>query len=152
QSTFEQLIERYGSRFSGIYFWKCPRIVDLTPLEALSNLRFAAFFWNQRTTRLWNFSRTPKLRGLFLKDFTRLHDLSDLRAASSLDELEIGCMIWRTAVFHSLKPFQSLLQLKALCFDAKLIEDGRIEPLAQLQNLQSLAFPANQFTTRQVAW
>src|SRR5215510_13127129 len=35
QNTFEQLIERYG-RFSGIYFWKCPRLVDLTPLEALS--------------------------------------------------------------------------------------------------------------------
>ena len=152
QNTFEQLIERYGSRFSGIYFWKCPRLVDLTPLEALSNLRFAAFFWNQRTTRLWDFSRTPNLRGLFLKDFTRLHDLSDLRAATSLEELEIGGMVWRTAVFHSLEPLESLGQLKTLRFDAKHIRDGRIEPLAQLRNLKSLEFPANQFTTRQVAW
>lgn len=152
QNTFKQLIECYGSQFSALYFWKCPRIVDLTPLEDLSNLRLAAFFWNQRTTRLWDFSRTPNLRGLFLKDFTRLHDLSDLSAATSLNELEFGDMIWRTSVFQSLKPLESLGQLKALCFDAKQIEDGRIEPLASLQHLKSLQFPANQFTTRQVAW
>ena len=37
QNTFEQLIGRYGSQFSAVYFWKCPRIVDLTALEQLSN-------------------------------------------------------------------------------------------------------------------
>src|SRR5262245_41027371 len=54
QGIFETLISRYGSRFTALHFWKCPRLPDLTPLESLPQLTHVAFYWNQRTERLWN--------------------------------------------------------------------------------------------------
>src|SRR5579864_5396959 len=69
QSMFEMLVARYGRRFTAIYFWKCPRIEDLTPLESLPSLTYVAFYWNQRAVRLWNFAATPNLRGLQWQDF-----------------------------------------------------------------------------------
>jgi hypothetical protein len=152
QATFETLIGRHGTRFEGLHFWKCPRIADLTPLESLPNLTHVAFYWNQRAERLWNFAKTPRLQGLQFDDFTRLHDLSELEAASGLDELRFGNMIWRTATFASLDPLRHLAGLRSLSFEAKRIDDGRAQPLGQLQRLESLWFPSNQFTTEQVAW
>jgi hypothetical protein len=119
---------------------------------ALPNLTHVAFYWNQRTERLWNFAKTSRLQGLQLDDFTRLHDLSELEAASGLDELRFGNMIWRTATFVSLDPLRHLLGLRSLSFEAKRIDDGRVQPLGELQRLESLRFPSNQFTTEQVAW
>lgn len=152
QSTFEALVATYGRRFSGLHFWKCPRIVDLSPLEHLPHLTHVAFYWNQRADRLWDFTRTPKLRGLQFRDFTQLHDLRDLRAAISLQELRFGDAIWPKSRFESLEPIGELEQLKRLALDAKRIEDGRVEPLARLVQLETLEFPPNMLTTRQVAW
>jgi hypothetical protein len=42
--------------------------------------------------------------------------------------------------------------LRSLDFDAKRIDDGRIEPLGELTGLDALTFPTSMFTTRQVAW
>lgn len=152
QPTFEALISRYGSRFSAIQFWKCPRITDFTPLESLPELRLVSVYWNQRTTRLWDLTKTPALVGLHLDDFTRLHDLGDLAAGKSLVELEFGDAVWDASVFETLDPLTELTSLQHLKFSAKRIDDGRIEPLAALQGLRSLSFPSRQFSTAQVAW
>ncbi len=152
QDTFESLVVKYGSQFLGIHFWKCPRIADLSALEQLPGLTHVAFYWNQRATRLWDLSRNPNLRGLQFEDFSKLHDLSDLASAASLEELRFGNAVWAKSVFESLGPLQSLESLRSLSFDAKRIEDGLIQPLAKLQHLESLAFPSSQFTTAQVAW
>ena len=152
QETFEALISSHGSQFSAIQFWKCPRVTDLTPLESLPNLRLVSFYWNQRATRLWDMAKTPELVGLHFDDFTRLHDLAELAAGESLVELEFGDAIWDTSVFESLNPLARLQRLRHLKLSAKRINDGRIEPLAALQGLQSLSFLPKQFTTAQVAW
>ena len=152
QTSFEALISRWGTRFSAIEFWKCPRVADLSPLEDLPQLRLVSFYWNQRATRLWDLRKTPQLTGLHLYNFTRLHDLSDLAAATSLIELEVGDSVWDTSVFDSLEPLSRLTNLRSLTLSAKKITDGRVEPLAALQKLTSLTFSAKQFTTEQVAW
>lgn len=152
QTAFEALVERHAAQFSALHFWKCPRIADLSPLEHLPHLTHVAFYWNQRASRLWNFARTPKLDGLQFRDFTRLHDLSDLREAISLRELTFGDAIWPKSTFQSLEPIGALQSLKRLKFDAKRIDDGRVQPLAKLQQLEELEFPPNMLTTRQVAW
>jgi len=152
QPTFESLIAGYGTQFSAIEFWKCPRIADLSPLEDLPDLQLVAFYWNQRTTRLWNLSRSTSLTGLQFDDFTRLHDLRDLQAGASLRELSFGDKVWSRSVFQSLGPLATLDSLRSLKFSAKRIDDGRIEPLGELTRLEELTFPANLFTTRQVAW
>jgi hypothetical protein len=55
-------------------------------------------------------------------------------------------------VIASLDPLECLPQLKKLRFDAKKIEDGRVEPLAKLQQLAGLWLSSKQFSTRQFAW
>ncbi len=152
QTTFEFLIENYGSQFTGIQFWKCPRIADFSALEDLPQLTHISIYWNQRTERLWNFKKTPKLLGLRFDDFRKLRDLSELGGAFSLEELKFGDRISAKAVFESLDPLISLNQLRTLDFNTKRIVDGRIQPLAELINLESLNFFSNQFTTRQIAW
>lgn len=152
QDTFEYLISTYGHLFRVINFWKCPRVEALSAIESLKNIEFITYFWNQKITRLWDFKCTPKLKGLSVEDFTKLHDLNDLAAASNLEELEFGDKIWAKYNAKSLDPISNLAQLRRLCFSAKKIEDQRIEPLAELQNLEELEFPGNLFSTEQVAW
>jgi len=152
QAAFESLVARYGTQFSAIEFWKCPRIADLSPLEDLPDLQLVAFFWNQRATRLWNMSRNPRLTGLCFEDFTRLHDLRDLRSGASIQELQFGDAVWSKSVFESLQPLAALSRLRSLNFNAKRIDDGRIEPLGELTRLEALGFPPRQFTIRQIAW
>lgn len=152
QNTFERLVTRYGSQFDAIYFWKSGRIADLTPLETLPQLRLVAFYLNQRTSRLWDLRRTARLESLRFENFTRLHALDDLATGASLRELDFGDALWNTSVFNSLSPIAALVSLKRLSFNARRIDDGRIQPLASLSQLDSLAFPPNLFTTSQVAW
>ena len=152
QKMFETLVSRYGSRFDAISFWKCPRIADLTPLEDLPQLRLVVFFWNQLTTRLWDFRRTPNLAGLYFEDFRRLRGLGDLEAATSLEALRFGDAIWTRSVFESLAPLEPLVSLRRLFFSVRRIEDARIQPLASLRQLEQLWFPTNLFTTPQLAW
>jgi hypothetical protein len=152
QVTFESLITGYGGQFSAIEFHKCPRIADLSPLEDLPRLQLVTFYWNQRATRLWDLSRNPRLTGLRFEDFTRLHDLRDLRAGGSLQELSFGDALFSTSVFESLEPLAALSGLRSLEFNAKRIDDGRIEPIGELTGLEELKFPTSMLPVRQVAW
>lgn len=152
QRTFETLVHRFGQQFTAMELWKCPRIEDLGPLEALPHLTHVSIFWNQRTSRLWDMSKTPKLRGLEFLDFRRLRDLDDLCAASTLEELSFGNAVWVKAVVSSIAPLAALTSLRRLSFAVQKIEDGRIQPLATLAQLDRLEFPTNLFTTEQLAW
>lgn len=152
QDTFEYLIAHYGSQFKAISFWKCPLVNDLTALETLKKIEYIVYFWNQRTEQLWDLSKNTLLKGFGFDDFTRMHDLSQLTSAPALKELHFGDKVWTKYVLNTLEPVGQCSKLTSLTFSAKKILDGRVEPLAHLINLERLEFPANQFTSRQVAW
>lgn len=152
QQAFEALVNRYGAQFLGLHLWKCPRVVDLSPLEDLPSLTHVAFYWNQRAVRLWDLSKTPSLKGLQFEDFTRLRSLDDLASATSLEELVFGDSVWVKTVFPSLSPVAELGNLRRLNFAVRRIEDGRVEPLARLRRLELFDCPSNLFTTEQLAW
>lgn len=152
QSTFEQLISSYGRQFTAIEFWKCPRLEDLTPLEDLSELRMVSFYWNQRSTRLWNLACTPHLTALRAEDFTRFHRLDDLLGGHALRELILGDAVWSKTTFETLEPLGSLTGLLSLSLLPTRIDDGRVQPLGSLTNLETLLIPYNLFTTEQIAW
>ncbi|BBM03995.1 hypothetical protein [Microbulbifer sp. GL-2] len=152
QDTFEYLVSQYGKNFRTINFWKCPLVEDLSPIEDLTNVEYISYFWNQRATRLWDFKKTPKIKGFSFDDFTRMKSISDLEYAKNLEELEFGDKVWVKYKLETLDPIAKLVNLKNLNFSAKKIEDGRIEPLGSLAGLESLSFPSNLFTTEQVAW
>lgn len=152
QPTFEHLITHHGARFSALHFWKCPRIEDLSPLEDMPHLELVAFYWNQRSTQLWDFRRTPRIRGLCVEDFTKLRSLDGLVTATSLRELVFGDAIDRKTVFETLDPLQELRALQRLEFTPRKIADNRVEPLGSLSGLRQLDCPTNLFTSRQFAW
>lgn len=146
QKAFEHFVRRWGAQFTALYFFKCPRIVDLAPLEQLPGLTQVVFFWNQKATRFWDFSKTPALRGLHADDFKRLSDLSDLSGATSLEELAFG-----GPRVDSLAPLASLQGLRRLSL-ATAPDERRVTPLAQLGDLETLFLPTGIFVTEQLAW
>lgn len=152
QATFEKLVEQHGQQFTAIQFWKCPRIQDFSPLESLPDLAVVSIYWNQRTSRLWNLAKTPKLRGLEFEDFSRLRDLEDLRNAVAIEELSFGDKVWVTASVASLEPLTAVKTVRRLSFALRKVEDGRIQPLARLTMLERLKCSSNLFTTEQLAW
>jgi hypothetical protein len=142
----------YGDQYTAIHFWKCPRVHDLSPLEDLPYLELVGYYWNQRATRLWDFRRTPRLRGLSFKDFGKITVLDDLRSATSLEQLEFGDAVEPKSVFESLDPLAALTRLQSLCFMPRKVVDSRVDALGGLKNLEYLDCPSNRFTSRQFAW
>jgi hypothetical protein len=152
QRTLERLVTGFGSQFEAIEFWKCPRLEDLTPLEELPQLRMVSIYWNQRSPRLWNLARTPRLSALRFEDFTRLHTLDDLRDARALEELAFGDAVWSKSTFETLEPLAALTGMRSLSLHPRRIDDGRVQPLGLLANIERLSIPSNLFTTEQIAW
>lgn len=152
QTAFEALVEDYGKQFTGLHFWKCPRIEDLTPLETLPQLTHVAFFWNQRTKKLWDLTATPNLLGLEVSDFTRLRSLDDLAHAQTLEELMIGDKVWSKNDVDSLEPLAGLANLRSLGVLVRKVTDGRVQALARLPQLRLLHSATNLWTTEQCAW
>ena len=152
QDTFDYLIENYGHQFKLIHFWKCPLVRDLRKIELLEDIEYILYFWNQRAERLWDLSKTKSLKGFSFDDFTRMHDLSELSQSPSLEELYFGNKVWVTYSLDSLAPLRKCRTIRNLSFSAKKINDGKIEPLADLPLLERLAFPTRLFSTEQVAW
>jgi len=72
QDTFEYLINNFAQQFESIEFWKCPRVEDLSALEDLKNIQRIKWFWNQKSTKLWNCSKNKSLKTLVLHDFKKV--------------------------------------------------------------------------------
>ena len=151
QAALEALC-RDARRLTAIHFWKCPRLEDLSPLQDMPQLEYVAFYWNQRATRLWDFRKTPALRGLCFEDFSRLGHLDDLAQATTLTELDFGNAIDAKFRPGTLEPLSGLTALRSLCFNAKAIGDGRIQPLGKLTGLTEFSTSKRLFTTEQLAW
>ena len=152
QDTFEYFVEHYGRQFKAIIFWKCPLISSLKAIEYLDQVEYIVYYWNQRAEHLWDFSKTKALKGFCYDDFTRMHDISEIADAPALEELQFGNRVWAKYILNTLGPIIECTTLKRLAFSAKKILDGKIEPLAHLQQLEQLSFSYNLFSTEQVAW
>jgi hypothetical protein len=152
QSTFEAFVARYGRQFTALHFLGCPLIHDFSPLEGLPDLILVSINWNQRTTRLWDLSKTPNLNGLGFESFTRLRDLGDLTNAVAIEEVIFGDQLWGKSTVASLEPIAKVTTLRRLGFVVGKVEDGRIQPLADLPLLERFDCSSNLFTTEQLAW
>jgi len=152
QETFDYFVGTYANQFDVILFWKCPLVENLDIIESLCNVKYIVYFWNQRATKLWDFSKTKALKGFAYDDFTRMPDFSQIAESPSLEEFHFGNRVWSKYVVDTLSPLQDCPTIRHLSMSPKKIADGRIEPIASLVNLESLDFPDNIFTTEQVAW
>lgn len=152
QETFEYFILNYGNKFKEIEFWKCPLVGDLRAIETLPDIESISYFWNQRATELWDFSKTPKLKKLSFNDFSRISSLKQVGLSESITELDFGDRVWRKNSFDTLSPLSNMRQLEKLGFFVKKIHDNRISPLTEIESLKELKFPSNQFSTEKIAW
>jgi hypothetical protein len=151
QDTFEYFIEKYGQQFKAIYFFKNKAVKDLSPLSSLENVEFIGYFFNQGCTRLWEMNKNFSLKGLAINDFSKLHNLDDIVTAPNLEFFDFGNMVWSSLSLDTLKPLAKT-KLKYLQFNAKIIADKDITPIAEIKTLEGLSFPTNLFETEQIAW
>lgn len=151
QKTFEYFIEEYGQQFKTIYFFKNKAVKNLSALSKLGKVEFIGYYFNQGCDRLWDMSGNLALKGLFINDFSKLHNLDDISTAPNLEFLSFGNMIWRKMLLDTLKPLAGT-KLKYLDFYVKKIVDNDITPLAEISTLEELNFPTNLFETEQIAW
>ena len=151
QETFEYFIDKYAKQFRYIRFFKNKAVKDWSGLETLSDLEFLYWFVNQRIDRLWNMSRNHALKAVELNDFTRLHDLSGIENAESLEWFGFGNEVWASAEIDSLSILKDT-GIKRIDFYGKAIRDMDISFLPEMKKIETFNFAPRLFTTEQVAW
>jgi len=152
QDTFEYFISKYANQFKRIYFWKCPKIESFESLKYLIDIESLSFYWNQKTTNLWDMSKNIKLKSVDITDFIHLTHLNDLQNENTIEHFSVGIGFNGKAYLDSVKPFESCKKLKTLNFSINKLLDNDIKPLIRIESLEELDFPTNLFTTEQVAW
>jgi Leucine-rich repeat (LRR) protein len=152
QETFEYFIYNYGNQFKSIYFFKCPRIQNLEPLSALENIEEIDFFWNQKASRLWNFSKNHKLTTLKIDSFIHLNSLDDFKVKNKIEIFKLSTGFNGKKILPSIEPLTYCKRLKKLNLSINKIEDNEVKYFLEIKSLEELNFPTNLFTTEQVAW
>lgn len=150
QDTFEYFIKTYGRQFRYIRFFKNKAVEDWSLLETLPELEGLYWFHNQKITRLWDMSKNYALKAVELSDFTKLHDLSGIEKAPSLEWFGFGDAVWSTSELESLRPFIDT-DIRRISFTGKTIRDMDISFIPQLKKLEVFDFPTNLFTMEEIA-
>ena len=151
QDTFEYFIKTYGRQLRYISFFKNKSVEDWSLLGELPELEGLYWFHNQKIAKMWDMSRNYALKAAALDDFTKLHDLSGVEKAPSLEWFGFGDAVWSTSEIDSLKPFRGT-KIRRLVFSGKKIRDMDISFIPDLKELEVFDFPSNLFTTEEVAW
>ena len=151
QDTFEYFIRTYGQQFRYINFFKNKGVEDWSLLETLPELEALYWFHNQKIAKMWDMSRNYALKAAALDDFTKLHDLSGVEKAPSLEWFGFGDAVWSTSEIDSLKPFRGT-KIRRISKKKKKIRDMDISFIPDLKELEVFDFPTNLFTTEEVAW
>lgn len=89
QRTFAYFVSTYGSRFKKIYFFKNPRVSDLSALADLENIEFIKYYWNNTASSLWDMGGNKRLERLELYQFTALKTLEGVQYAPALEYLSL---------------------------------------------------------------
>ena len=65
-----------------IYFFKCPRIKDLSVLSQFKNLKCVHIFWNNSLETLWDMKENRQLKVISCDCITKLRNIESLRDSS----------------------------------------------------------------------
>lgn len=79
QELFDYIIPYIKATAEIIYFFKCPKISDLSALSKFSNLKCVHIFYNNSLTKLWNMSKCENFKVLSFKTVTRLTNIDELK-------------------------------------------------------------------------
>ena len=151
QDTFEFFIKTYGQKLKAIDFFKNKFVEDWSLLGTLHELEYVRFFANHRIGSLWDMRNNVSLKGLSISDFSRLHSIEKINTAPALKYFDIGNAVWGTMTVESFLPLADT-SIEELSFTGKRIDDDDLSFLSSMSHLRKFDFPANLFSTEQVAW
>lgn len=86
-----------------------------------------------------------------ITDFPKVNEISQLSLATQIDQLSLSGGIGKPLKIKTLKPLESLKQLKYLSLTNLRLEDDTLKPLMELKNLKHLDL-SNQFETKEYAF
>lgn len=150
QNDFDEFIEKYAKQYEFIYFFKCPKLNNLSRLSELKTLKFVAFYWNNSATTLWDMKENVSLEGIFLNDFSKLTDLSSIATSLNLEELWLDCDMDRKIKLESIAPLVQLNKLERLYLYKTVVES--MEPLIHIPNLRELELSDNLYPVETYAY
>lgn len=127
------------------------RASDLSALSLLTNVRKLELDWNTKATTLWEMEKNLNLRELSINDFSRLHDVSSLKDARTLESLHLSGGMWNRLNLDTLEPLAYLSTLRELGLGNLTVKDHtQLQPIGNLKDLQMLDI-SNQFETEEYA-
>ena len=148
QDTFDYFVNKFGNQFEAISFWKNKLVSDLTSLESLDKVKYINYFFNQKATSLWDMKGNKNLTGLYISDFSKLHNINEIETAPVLDFFSIGDAVWAHTEIESLKPIARSVVKHFECYAGVLDNDYKC--LAN-GNLLELDMNPTQFTIEELA-
>lgn len=119
QKRLDAALKEISPDVEELFISGSPGLSDLSFLEKFEKLKKVCLWWNNKSTCLWDFSKTPDIEFLSLSDFNRLSDISQLHNAHKLRYLSISS---ETGIISSLYPLQALHNLEYLNFYSKLAD------------------------------
>ena len=151
QDTFEYFIQNYARNLRGIVFFKNKLVEDWSLLSTLTSLEYIFYFHNQRITKLWDMSNNTNLKGIIIRDFTRLHSLDGIQKAKNLEYFEVGNAVWDSMVVDSYQYFENS-NVQILGFSGKKIEDEDFSFFEKMPQLKQFNSSLHLLTREQIAW
>lgn len=151
QDTFEYFIKTYGRQLRSVSFFKNKRVEDWSLLGTLPDLEYVFWFWNQKIDKLWDMSGNLSLKGLCIKDFTRMPGIEGISRAPALKFFSIGNAVWDKYEADSFLPLAGS-GVSHLSFNGRHILDGNLGFLEKMPELERFFVSAKEFTTEQTAW
>lgn len=158
QKDFEYVLQYIPDYEIHLDLFKCPDIIDFSPLEQLENIKEIFIYWNRKATKLWNLSKNRKLIKLNMINCNKITEFSNLKN-SFVEDLSLhGCNYLSSftpkLVIDDMNNLFDIPNLKILSFS--VVKNYDIEKvllkLSTLKNLRELRFLGNEFTFEQFAW
>ena len=151
--TLEYFVEKHGNKFVSIEFFKCPKISDLSSLSQLTNIEEIMFYWNQKSSKLWDMTNNKKLKIIEIYDFRKVIDLDYLSTAQNLTKLIIGSLdLHGKTILLSIEPISKLNKLEELRLGVDKIIENDFTVFSTLKSLKLIHFPANMYKLEVLAW
>lgn len=147
QKEFEVILDLVDPKMLYIYEM---RVEDLSLISTLKKVEILAFTWNTKAKNLWDITKNPLLKSLFIEDFSKLSNLSSLNNNLKLEYLNLSGGMWNSLKLDNLKDLSNLNNLRYLGLSNIKTKDESLEPIAFLKNLQVLEI-SNQFPTEEYA-
>lgn len=158
QNEFENVLNYLPKQLPALILFKCPDIVDFSPLEQLKNLKELFIYWNRKATKIWKLKENINLSKLTIIDCNKLTDFKNFRD-SHIEELSLqGCnglsSFTPKLVVDDMNDILDIPNLKILSFSVvkNYADDELLLKLSRLPKIEEFRFIGNEFSFEQFSW